>query len=85
MSFSKYISDLSLNHQSKFEYLAQAALEYYYLIPYPGSLDKRPNGVNRLHHGALHACMVARHVDLFLALYQKYAQLCPLLQSNPYA
>lgn len=72
MNFSKYAEDLCLNDSSEFSKLAQAAIENYYVIPYPNEKDKRPHQVNRLFHGALHVCMAARHADLFIAMYQKY-------------
>lgn len=73
MGFSDYIKKHGLNHDSEFSELAQAAIENYYLIPYPGKSDNRPNSVNRPLHGALHVTRVARNLEMFLALYKKYA------------
>lgn len=78
MSFLDYITTNQLSDKSDFSQLSQAAIEQYYLIPYPGSKDKRPQTVNRRLHGAVHVTNVARHIEMFLELYQKY-QSAPLL------
>ena len=61
-----------LSQESEFEEIAQAAIETYYLIPYPGKEDRRPTTVNRKLHGGVHVASVAHNVELFIELYKKY-------------
>ncbi len=72
MTFIEKCQQLHLTKDSHFHQLAQAAIESYYLIPYPGKTDIRPQ-VNRPRHGGLHVSSAALNLEMFLELYQKYA------------
>lgn len=61
-----------LDKDSPFIDIAQAAIEIYYLKPYPNkSPSVRPH-INRKFHGGTHVSSTALNIDLFIALYQKY-------------
>lgn len=72
-SFAKQCSEAKLDKTCPFHVLAQAAIHAYYLTPYSKQEDKRPQDVNRRHHGGVHVSSVAINVDLMIALYLKYA------------
>lgn len=72
MTFIKKCQLLSLTKNSHFHELAQAAIESYYLIPYPGKNDIKPQ-INRLRHGGLHVSSAALNLEMLIELYQKYA------------
>lgn len=72
MSFKDLAISRNLNSESDFSEIAQAAIETYYLIPYPNKSDLRPKAVNREKHGGTHVSSTAINVDLLIALYQKY-------------
>lgn len=71
-SFLELIAQRSLTSQSNFSEIAQAAIEAYYLIPYPGKIDQRPRKVNRKLHGGVHVSRAVLNAQMLIALYQKY-------------
>ncbi|KTD56959.1 hypothetical protein Lsan_2581 [Legionella santicrucis] len=72
MTFIEKCQQLNLTKESHFHELAQAAIESYYLIPYPGQIDIKPQ-INRPRHGGLHVSSAALNLEMFIELYQKYA------------
>lgn len=58
---------------SPFHELAQAAINRYYLIPYPGVADVRPHKVNRIFHGGVHVSSTVNNLEICIELYKKYA------------
>ncbi|KTD14509.1 hypothetical protein Lgra_0540 [Legionella gratiana] len=72
MTFIEKCQYLNLTKESHFHELAQAAIESYYLIPYPGKTDIKPQ-INRPRHGGVHVSSAALNLEMFIELYQKYA------------
>lgn len=72
MTFIEKCQQLNLTKDSHFHELAQAAIESYYLIPYPGKEDIKPQ-INRPRHGGFHVSSAALNLEMFIELYQKYA------------
>ncbi|KTD56022.1 hypothetical protein Lsai_2152 [Legionella sainthelensi] len=72
MTFIETCQQLNVTKESHFHELAQIAIESYYLIPYPGKKDIKPQ-INRPRHGGLHVSSAALNLEMFIELYQKYA------------
>jgi len=71
--FLDIIEQRRLSAASEFEDIAQAAIEAYYLTPYPDMPDNRPHKVNRHFHGGVHVARSALNAEMFVELYKKYA------------
>lgn len=71
MTFIEKCQQLNVTKESHFHEIAQIAIESYYLIPYPGKKDIKPQ-INRPHHGGLHVSSAALNLEMFIELYQKY-------------
>lgn len=68
------------DHTSPFHDLAQLAIKHYYLIPYPIKSANPHPVVHRPWHGRVHASRAALNLEMFLALYEKYAS--QMLKNN---
>ena len=72
LEFAKLIVEAKIDAKSRFEEIAQLAVNCYYLPPYPGQKDLHPHNVNRKHHGGLHACSTAMNMEMQIAFYRKH-------------
>lgn len=72
VDFSKLAQEADVNAESEFHDIAQLAIKQYYLIPYPIK-SASSNDVCRPLHGGVHVSNAALNLEMFIALYEKYA------------